>query len=155
MQGIRGCALYRHRAFRADGACLFCNPDYSPETLGAMLADQDRMDFYQALHQGRECHARKCEHAGLFDDGLGHWWCRDHLHQCLFLRAGAARGWPAWEGLGAGRPAWYARCVSANAVFLAAMLATLVDARSHQELERYIEEYVANALGQRESVVMR
>ena len=153
-----GCAYYRHRPFRMDRVCLFCNPDISPETLGAILANQDRLEYYQALHQGKECHARKCERAGQYSDELSegaHWWCREHLHQCLFLRAGAARGWPAWEGLGAGRPAWYARMMSANPVYLAAMLANLVDAQSYQELEAYVEEYASNALGQRESVVTR
>ena len=154
MQGIQGCALYRHRSFRLDRVCLFCNPDFAPETLAMMLADQERMDYYQALHQGKECHARKCERAGQFDDGCGHWWCKDHIHQCLFLRAGAAREWAAWDGMKGGRPAWYARCIGANSVFLAGMLAVLVDAQSHQELEAYVEEYVANALG-RESVVVR
>lgn len=153
-----GCAYYRHRPFRVDGICLFCNPDTSPETLAMMLADQGRMDYYQALHQRKECHARRCERAGQFSDELpegAHWWCREHLHQCLFLRAGAARGWAAWGGMKGGRPAWYARCVTANSVFLAAMLANLVDARDSQELEAYVAEYASNALGQRESVVVR
>lgn len=152
-----GCAYYRHRPFRVDGICLFCNSDTSPETLALLLADQERMDYYQALHQRKECQARKCEHAGCFDDGLGHWWCKDHVYQCLFLRAGAARDFSRWkeEGLSAGRPAWYARTIGATQYNLRSMLEKLIDARSPDELERYIDEYVANALGQRESVVVR
>lgn len=119
-KNIKPCALYRHQLFRAGYACcLICNPGVDSERLAKLLRQPGIQAYYDALLAGTECHALKCQKPGIHDDGLEHWWCDDHIYQCLFLQEGAKRDFPAWEWIQghtilAGRPAWYKNAVTCD-----------------------------------------
>lgn len=111
------CALLRHKPFRAGYVCLVCNPDHDRQRLAQLLVAPGMQEYHTALVAGTECHALKCQRPGIHDDGLEHWWCEEHVFQCLFLQEGARRDFPAWEHspghtIQEGRPAWYKNAVT-------------------------------------------
>ncbi|GCE49225.1 hypothetical protein EI42_05972 [Thermosporothrix hazakensis] len=109
---MKSCALYRHGPFKTtQGVCLVCNPTVAPNELREILQNPILQAYYDALKSGTECAVLRCKNPGKHEDGLGHWWCEEHVSQCVFLIEGAKRGFPEWEYtrghiLHAGRPAW-------------------------------------------------
>lgn len=117
-QELKVCVFYRHRRFVRDDVCIVCNPDRYERYCNQIRAE-GLSDYYDALVAGTECHWLKCAKPGVRDDGLGHWWCDEHIFHCLFLQEGAARNFPAWEFIRGhtileGRPSWYKSAIHAT-----------------------------------------